>query len=735
VDVHPANLLVVFAAAALAPILVDLPRRVRVPVILAEIALGIIVGPHLLHLARVDDLVDSLAELGLATLFFLAGLEIDVAELRGRPGVLAVRGWTLSLALGLAAAAVLWGTKLIGAPVLVGLALTTTSLGALVPILGDAGLAGGALGRHAIAVGAAGELGPIVGLSIILALASGEPWRTGLLILFAAVVIGVAHIGTRLRPPRILRLVEATMHSSGQMAVRLSILLLAGLFVLADELGLDVILGAFLAGMVVAVVTRGVASREFRTKLDGIGYGFLVPVFFVTTGLRFDADGLISDAANVVLVPGFALLFLLARGLPVWPLPRGAARVGAWLARPPVGVHPPARRRDHPDRGGARPPRRGGRRRSRGRRDAVAPGLPARGARPRAPAEPRRGSAQRDDRQVGDRDPGLDRVPALGVELQAPRPRLTGSKRPEVPQALGRHAAVAARAPDAHGGLRLARARGDEVEVDRLPRPPAGERDPHVAARIEAAAARRGGREDVGREVGHGGDVAGGLVGRARVDEEHLLAVRDRGRRQAGGGEGALGVGPPGTAQPFEPRLVGREGQGSVGLEAGARHADRVAQAPLLGRRVVARPVQGYSRRRRGGRGEGEPQDRGYEDDPDRHLFSTLAVRRSGRAGRAPMRYNGTMPTYIMLSTLSPEGVQTIKNNPQRIKEVNHELEQLGAEVKAQWATLGQFDFVNVVEAPDEKTMARVSLELGSRGTAKFETLSAIPIDDFISSI
>jgi uncharacterized protein with GYD domain len=99
------------------------------------------------------------------------------------------------------------------------------------------------------------------------------------------------------------------------------------------------------------------------------------------------------------------------------------------------------------------------------------------------------------------------------------------------------------------------------------------------------------------------------------------------------------------------------------------------------------------------------------------------------------MRYNGTMPTYIMLSTLSPEGVQTIKNNPQRIKEVNHELEQLGAEVKAQWATLGRFDFVNVVEAPDEKTMARVSLELGSRGTAKFETLSAIPIDDFISSL
>ena len=93
------------------------------------------------------------------------------------------------------------------------------------------------------------------------------------------------------------------------------------------------------------------------------------------------------------------------------------------------------------------------------------------------------------------------------------------------------------------------------------------------------------------------------------------------------------------------------------------------------------------------------------------------------------------MPTYVMLSTLTPEGVQTVKNNPQRIKEVNNELEQLGATVKAQWATLGHFDFVNVVEAPDDQTMARVSLELGSRGTAKYETLTAIPIDDFIASI
>ncbi len=93
------------------------------------------------------------------------------------------------------------------------------------------------------------------------------------------------------------------------------------------------------------------------------------------------------------------------------------------------------------------------------------------------------------------------------------------------------------------------------------------------------------------------------------------------------------------------------------------------------------------------------------------------------------------MPTFIMLTTLTPEGVQTVKNNPARIKEVSREVEQLGATVKAQWATLGQFDFVNVVEAPDDQTMARVSLELGSRGTAKYETLAAIPVEDFISAL
>ena len=93
------------------------------------------------------------------------------------------------------------------------------------------------------------------------------------------------------------------------------------------------------------------------------------------------------------------------------------------------------------------------------------------------------------------------------------------------------------------------------------------------------------------------------------------------------------------------------------------------------------------------------------------------------------------MPTYIMLTTLTPDGVQTVKNNPSRIREVNKEIEQLGVTVKAQWAVLGQYDFVNIVEAPDDLTIAKVSIALGARGSAKLESLPLIAVDDFLSSL
>jgi Kef-type K+ transport system membrane component KefB len=325
VEISRETLLVVLAVAALAPVLADLPAHVRVPVVVTEIVAGIIVGPQVLDLAQPDELLDALADLGLAFLFFMAGMEIDPKRMRGRPATLAARGWLGSLALGMLIGLALWALDLIGAPVLVGLALTTTALGALVPILKDAGLSEHRVGRLALAGGAAGEFGPIVALSIILAVASGEPWRTVLLVVFAVAAVGAGLLATRARPPRLVRLVEATMHSSGQLALRLALLLLGVLVVLAGDLGLDVVLGAFSAGFIVGLVVRGEDEAEhdpFRIKLDGVGYGFLIPIFFINTGLGFDLDALLGSAGTLLLVPLFALTFVLVRGVPAWLLTR-----------------------------------------------------------------------------------------------------------------------------------------------------------------------------------------------------------------------------------------------------------------------------------------------------------------------------------------------------------------------------------------------------------------------------
>ena len=321
-DISRETVVVVLAVAALAPLLADFPSRVRVPIVVTEILAGIIVGPQVLDLAQPDVVLDTLSDFGLAFLFFMAGMEIEPETVRGRTAKLAGAGWLVSLILGMAFAAALYAGDVIGAPVLVGLALTTTALGALVPILRDADLTEHPFGRVVLATGAAGEFCPIVALSIVLAVASGEPWRTVLLIVFAVIVVGAGLLTTRARPARVVRLIEATMHSSGQLALRLALLLLGGLVAIAGSLGLDVVLGAFAAGFIIGLITRTPSARDFRVKLDAVGYGFLIPIFFITTGLGFDLDSLIDDPGSMLLVPFFALLFLLARGLPAYLLAR-----------------------------------------------------------------------------------------------------------------------------------------------------------------------------------------------------------------------------------------------------------------------------------------------------------------------------------------------------------------------------------------------------------------------------
>ena len=316
-EINREDIFVVVAVAAASPLLADLSRRVRVPIVVAEIALGIIVGPQVLGIAASDDFIAGLATLGLAFLFFLAGLEIEFEKIRGVALRLGAIGWALSLALGLALASVLWLCGLIDAPVLVGLALTTTALGTLMPILRDAGILSQRFGNYVLGAGAIGEFGPVVVVSMILALEAGEPWRTALLLAFAAVAVLVTLVATKAQPKRVVRLIESTMGTSGQVAVRLTLVVLVGLAVLASEFGLDVILGAFAAGIIVGFVTRGgTESGEFEAKLDALGYGFLIPIFFISTGMTFNLDALLESPAALALVPGFALLFLLVRGVP-----------------------------------------------------------------------------------------------------------------------------------------------------------------------------------------------------------------------------------------------------------------------------------------------------------------------------------------------------------------------------------------------------------------------------------
>lgn len=322
-EITHADILVVATIAAMAPILADLSRRVRVPIVVAEIALGIIVGPELLDLASTDDFVESLSAFGLAFLFFLAGIEIDFERIRGAPTRLGVGGWVVSLALGLGIAVALWAAGAIDAPILVGLALTTTALGTLMPILRDSGVLDERFGKYVLGAGAAGEFGPVVIVSIILAVEAGEPWRTTLLFVFAALVVGATLLALRAQPARMVRLIETTMGTSGQLAVRLSVLLVIAMVALASEFSLDLILGAFAAGIIVGLVIRDRDAQEFEAKLDALGYGFLIPIFFIATGMDYDVDALLSSPTAIALVPGFALLFLIVRGLPVRLLYRG----------------------------------------------------------------------------------------------------------------------------------------------------------------------------------------------------------------------------------------------------------------------------------------------------------------------------------------------------------------------------------------------------------------------------
>ena len=310
------TLLVVAVGAVLAPLIVELTPRIVLPVVVVEVLLGIVAGP-VLGLAEPGGFLNGLAGLGLAFLFFLAGMEIDLPRVSGRPLRLGAAGWGISLATAFVVAAAL-GITGVATPVhFVAAALCTTALGTLLPILRDAGVLPTRLGRHALAVGMCGELFPIVLMSVLLTSVADRSLTVVLLVTFVVVAVICALVAMRVRPARLVALLERSMHTSSQLPVRGCMLLLVTLVYLAEDFGLDVILGAFAAGMVVGLIPRPEgAPRVLESKLEAIGFGFLVPIFFIHSGLAFDLHALTSAPLALAEIPLFLAALLIVRGLP-----------------------------------------------------------------------------------------------------------------------------------------------------------------------------------------------------------------------------------------------------------------------------------------------------------------------------------------------------------------------------------------------------------------------------------
>jgi Kef-type K+ transport system membrane component KefB len=313
---HP--VLVVLAVAAIAPLLAQIRGIGRMPVVVLEVLLGIAVGPHGLGLIQFDAFLSTMLAVGTVTVLFMAGMEIDFERIRGRPLYLALGGWSLSIAIAFLMISLLNVIPGAQAPMMVAIALTTTGLGTLLPILRDGGQMDTRYGRMLLAAGTVGEVGTIVAVSLALSHRYSSWQEFGFLMVFLALVALVAAVGIGARPPKLLAILGRTMHSSTQLPVRLALLKLAALVVVAETFGFEAVLGAFAAGMVVGLATRTEDAEIFRVKIDAICFGWFAPFFFVGTGVAFDLDALMKSSAALLLVPTFLLMFLAVRGLPAF---------------------------------------------------------------------------------------------------------------------------------------------------------------------------------------------------------------------------------------------------------------------------------------------------------------------------------------------------------------------------------------------------------------------------------
>ncbi|HEY2313318.1 MAG TPA: cation:proton antiporter [Streptosporangiaceae bacterium] len=307
------TLLAVVVVAALAPVIVAALPGPKIPQIVFLILGGILIGPHVLNLADTGSIV-LLSNIGLGFLFLLAGYELDPRLFRETSGRMAMIGWAISALLSVAAVGVLASLHVVHDFVPIGLALTTTALGTLLPILQDNDMLGGKFGRYVLAAGAVGELFPIVAISLFLTK------RDQFIAIGSLLAVGVAALVLTAAPrvigdQRLRALVRQGQRATAQTTLRWSIVLLVLLLVLAERFGLDVVLGALLAGMVLRSWTHRmeVDVEPLESKLEAVGYGIFIPLFFVASGMTLDIQSILADPLRLII---FAGLLLAVRGLP-----------------------------------------------------------------------------------------------------------------------------------------------------------------------------------------------------------------------------------------------------------------------------------------------------------------------------------------------------------------------------------------------------------------------------------
>ncbi|MFL5873119.1 MAG: cation:proton antiporter [Solirubrobacterales bacterium] len=314
IEVDTGSFFAIVVVAAVAAVTVAmLPARFAPPVVVLELVLGIVVGPQVLGLAHSDDFVNFFSNLGLGMLFFFAGYEIDFERIRGTPMKLGAFGWLLSVALAYGIGGVLAAAGIVVSFLYTGSAMATTAIGTLIPILRDNGELKTRFGTYLLAAGGAGEFGPI--LLVTLVLSTDNPLHeSAILLAFVALAIALALVSVRYAW-RGWPALERTFEASSQLAVRVTVVLVFGLVLLAGKLGLDILLGGFVAGMITRLALKGHELQVFESKLTAVGFGFFVPFFFVTSGIEFDLDALGSLGAITKLAM-FFLLFLVVRGVP-----------------------------------------------------------------------------------------------------------------------------------------------------------------------------------------------------------------------------------------------------------------------------------------------------------------------------------------------------------------------------------------------------------------------------------